>query len=91
MFDLFDNTAGIAKVQVLRFASVEAAKTMIHTVTRDAVLIHKQHAYSEWIPLSLIHGADCLRLSRAMRGDILVLRIADWKVRQIGLQVEKRT
>lgn len=26
MFDLFDNTAGIAKVQVLRFASVEAAK-----------------------------------------------------------------
>lgn len=25
-YDLFDNTAGIAKVQVMRFSSVEAAK-----------------------------------------------------------------
>lgn len=56
--------------------------------TRDAVCIQGPDQ-PEWIPLSLIHGADCLRLQRAMRGDILVLRIADWKVRQIGLPVEQ--
>lgn len=59
--------------------------------TRDAVCITGMvdPFIQEWIPLSLIHGADYLRLQKAMRGDVLVLRIADWKVRQIGLPVER--
>lgn len=56
--------------------------------TRDAVCIQGADE-PEWIPLSMIHGADYLRLQKAMRGDVLALRIADWKVRQIGLPVER--
>jgi hypothetical protein len=56
--------------------------------TRDAVCIQGPDQ-PEWIPLSLIHGADYLRLQKAMRGDVLILRVADWKVRQIGLPVER--
>lgn len=65
-------------------------RTMIIKVSTDAVLIHQQAIYSHWIPLSLIHGADELKLRKAMRGDVITLRIMDWKVRALDLPVETR-
>ena len=71
--------------------SYSRVRCRISNGTRDAVCITgmADPFIQEWVPLSLIHGADCLRLQKAMRGDVLVLRIADWKVRQIGSPVER--
>jgi hypothetical protein len=66
-----------------------AVSCRIVQVSRDAVCIDpcKGHPDQHWIPLSLIHGADELALRGAMRGDLMTLRIMDWKVRQLGLPI----
>ncbi len=58
----------------------------IRQVTRDAVMIAGQGSlFIEWVPLSLIHGADELKLRKAMRDDFMTIRIFEWKVRSLGL------
>lgn len=56
-------------------------------VSRDAVLIDvgDQH----WIPLSLLHTLDERDLVGGVR--LTIIRIADWKVRALGLPSLDRT
>lgn len=37
-----------------------------------------------WIPRSLIHGGDELKLSRAFIGQEVTFRIFEWKAEQLG-------
>ena len=63
-------------------------------VRRDAVAIRVDPDPGlEWIPLSLVHTLDerALTLGNTMRGAPMTLRIADWKVRALGLPTETRT
>lgn len=70
--------------------SYSHVKCRVVQVTRNAVLIdivNSPWTRHEWIPLSLIHGADelALKLGNTMRSDTLTLRIMTWKVRELGL------
>lgn len=68
------------------YARIEA---IIHTVTRDAVQLSLTGRGSfpapVWVPRSLIHGGDDLKLAKAMRNDTLTIRVMEWKAREIGL------
>lgn len=62
-------------------------------VSRDAVLIdastHPTCPTVEWIPLSLLHTLDERDLVGGVR--LTIIRIADWKVRALGLPSLDRT
>ena len=55
-------------------------------VTRDAVLINAGDQH--WIPLSLLHTLDERALVSGER--LTIIRIADWKVRALGLPIQQR-
>lgn len=61
-------------------------------VTRDAVLINAgtvpTQPVHEWIPLSLLHTLDERALVSGER--LTIIRIADWKVRALGLPIQQR-
>lgn len=40
----------------------------------------------KWIPRSLLHGADDIRLDRNDFGNKILLRVMDWKAKQLGIQ-----
>ena len=38
-----------------------------------------------WIPRSLIHGGDDMRLARLSRGDDVAFQLMEWKAKELGL------
>jgi len=41
--------------------------------------------YEAWIPRSLIHGGDMLKIERTAKyGDVVSFRLAGWKAEQVG-------
>lgn len=60
-------------------------------VTCDAVRIDVTQPHGpvmHWIPLSLLHTLDERTVSSKV-GDVITLRIVDWKVRALNLPTEK--
>lgn len=57
-------------------------KCRVVQITRNAVMIDAGTGH-EWIPLSLLHTLDERDLVGGVR--LTIIRIADWKVRALGL------
>ncbi|MBE0563680.1 MAG: hypothetical protein IH622_23075 [Ochrobactrum anthropi] len=60
--------------------------------TEDAVQVDISPNVSEkstlkWIPRSLLHGADDIRLDRNDFGQKIQLRVMDWKAKQLGVGI----
>nr|DAU40458.1 MAG TPA: hypothetical protein [Caudoviricetes sp.] len=61
------------------------------TATEDAVQVDintddVDNSDLKWIPRSLLHGADDIRLDRNDFGNKILLRVMDWKAKQLGIQ-----
>ena len=42
--------------------------------------------YEVWVPRSLIHGGDMLKIEKSSKyGDVVTFRLMDWKAEQLGL------
>jgi hypothetical protein len=69
--------------------SYTRVKAILHVLTRDAAQISvtdKGALLSPvWLPRSLIHGADDLKLAKAMKNDEVTVRVMDWKANELGL------
>lgn len=39
----------------------------------------------EWIPKSLIHGGDLLKLTNELQTELVEFRMMEWKARKLGL------
>lgn len=69
-----------------RYVRIEA---IVHQVTSDAarLLPTGKGAFPApvWLPRSLIHGGDDLRLAKALRNDTVTLRVMEWKAKELGL------
>ncbi len=52
--------------------------------TRDAFMIESAEL-PLWIPFSLVHSADEMKIKRAMRGDVVSFRLMEWKARAMML------
>ena len=57
----------------------------IATATRDAIGIKTPAGAFEWLPRSLIHGGDELRLDKAIKGERVTFRLVEWKAERLGL------
>jgi hypothetical protein len=68
-----------------KYARVEVR--LLRKPTRDAILVARADSpdRQSWIPRSLIHGADETHLDSKQAGELLSLRIFEWKARQAGL------
>lgn len=68
------------------YAKIEVT---IHLVKRDAVQISPtgrgSFPVTVWVPRSLVHGGDDLKLAKALRNDTLTIRIMEWKAKDLGL------
>lgn len=61
------------------------------STTEDAVQVDispnvPEKSTLKWIPRSLLHGADDIRLDRYDFGKKIQLRVMDWKAQQLGIQ-----
>jgi hypothetical protein len=54
------------------------------TVSQDAVLIMNDD-FSGWIPQSLIHGGDLIKMKKAGNVRLVTFRLVAWKAEQLGL------
>jgi hypothetical protein len=67
---------------------------LIHEIRDGAVLFSVGDAVQggDWIPRSLMHGADDLRLKTQLaKGDRAILRIFRWKAEEVGFITERDT
>lgn len=61
---------------------------LIHMSSNAALIgIAKENGMvlENWIPLSLVHGADEIKMRRVNHIDKITIRVMDWKVKELGL------
>jgi hypothetical protein len=68
--------------------SYATVRGTIREVRPHAVLfaVGDRATRAEWIPRSLIHGADETTLDNRFAGEAIGLRIFKWKVKELGWQ-----
>ena len=54
--------------------------------TDNAISVQTPHSdVVRWIPKSLIHGGDLLKLDRAVGKEVVTFRLMEWKAKELGL------
>lgn len=66
--------------------SYRIVTTKLRGLRPDAALVDAPSSRdgTVWIPRSLIHGGDDLKLDRAIEAEEVTFRLMDWKAEEIG-------
>ncbi len=88
MKDLFGRAdEGDDRAQETGHETYRDVTTHFRDLTRSAVLVDAPPSFrgkTVWLPRSLIHGADDLKLGNLAEGAEITFRLMDWKAEEVG-------